>query len=153
MTVATVFPTVVDKLIAALGSASSLSGIRVFDGAEVDETYPKDAIAIGHDGTFGDSQIQAGVASNTPFTFTDTHEEDGQISCSLWSQDGVSKYAPLRIRAFALLGAIDTVIRADSTLTGTNLYTYLSSHAVSYRATPQGNAVVITFIITYKAQS
>ena len=153
MTVSVAFPTLVDKIIAALGSASSLSGIRIFDGAEVDESYPKDAIAIGHDGSFGDSEIQAGNARNSPLSFTDQHEENGSVSCALWSQDGSSKFSALRIRAFALLGAVDTVIRADPTFTGTCLYSYLESDAVNYRATPNGNGVVITFSITYQAQS
>lgn len=153
MTVITAFPTMVDKIITALGAASSLTDIRVFDGAEVDASYPKDAIAIGHDGSFGDSEITAGTARNSPLAFTDVHEEAGTISCALWSQDGASKFAPLRVRAFALLSAVDSVIRADPTFTGTCLYSYLESDAVAYRTTSQGNSVVLTFTITYQAQS
>lgn len=153
MTVSVAFPTVIDKVIAALGAASSLSGIRVFDGAEIDGSYPKDAIAIGGDASFGDSPIMAGHFSDVPFTFGENHDEEGQIACSLWSQDGSSKFSPLRIRAFALLSAIDTVIRADTTFTGTVLYAYLQSGSVSYRSSTQGNAVIITFTINYKAQS
>ena len=153
MTVITAFPAMVDKIIAALGSASSLTGIRVFDGAEVDASYPKDAIAVGHDGSFGDSFITAGNARNSPLAFTDQHDESGTIACALWSQDGASKFPALRIRAFALLSAIDTVIRADPTFTGTCLYSYLESDAVEYRTTSNGSSVVITFTITYQAQS
>lgn len=153
MSVSTAFPLIVDRLIANLAAAATLTGIRVFDGAEIDESYPNDAIAIGHDASFGDSQIQAGSARNAPFAFGELHEETGTIACVLWAQDGISKFAPLRVRAFATLAKIDAVIRADTTLGGNSLYTYLESDSVLYRATPAGNGVVLTFTINYQSQT
>jgi hypothetical protein len=147
------FPTMVNKIITALGAASSLTGVRVFDGAEVDFSYPGDAIAIGHDGSFGDSEMQVGNIQDTPFAFTDLHEESGTISCSLWSQDGSTDIASRRTRAFAVLNAIDTVIRSNSTFDGTCLYSILSANTVSYRQTDMGVAVVLDFTISYQAQS
>ena len=153
MTVSMAFPTMVNKIITALGAASSLTGIRIFDGAEVDFSYPGDAIAIGHDGSFGDSEMQVGNIQDTPFAFTDLHEESGTISCSLWSQDGSTDIASRRTRAFAVLSAIDTVIRSNSTFDGTCLYSILSANTVSYRQTDMGVAVVLDFTISYQAQS
>jgi len=153
MTVSMAFPTMVNKIITALGAASSLTGVRVFDGAEVDFSYPGDAIAIGHDGSFGDSEMQVGNIQDTPFAFTDLHEESGTISCSLWSQDGSTDIASRRTRAFAVLSAIDTVIRSNSTFDGTCLYSILSANTVSYRQTDMGVAVVLDFTISYQAQS
>ena len=153
MTVSMAFPTMVNKIITALGAASSLTGVRVFDGAEVDFSYPSDAIAIGHDGSFGDSEMQVGNIQDTPFAFTDLHEESGTISCSLWSQDGSTDIASRRTRAFAVLSAIDTVIRSNSTFDGTCLYSILSANTVSYRQTDMGVAVVLDFTISYQAQS
>jgi hypothetical protein len=153
MTVSMAFPTMVNKIITALGAASSLTGVRVFDGAQVDFSYPGDAIAIGHDGSFGDSEMQVGNIQDTPFAFTDLHEESGTISCSLWSQDGSTDIASRRTRAFAVLSAIDTVIRSNSTFDGTCLYSILSANTVSYRQTDMGVAVVLDFTISYQAQS
>ena len=153
MTVSMAFPTMVNKIITALGAASSLTGVRVFDGAEVDFSYPGDAIAIGHDGSFGDSEMQVGNIQDIPFAFTDLHEESGTISCSLWSQDGSTDIASRRTRAFAVLSAIDTVIRSNSTFDGTCLYAILSANTVSYRQTDMGVAVVLDFTISYQAQS
>jgi hypothetical protein len=147
------FPTMVNKIITALGAASSLTGIRIFDGAEVDFSYPGDAIAIGHDGSFGDSEMQVGNIQDTPFAFTDLHEESGTISCSLWSQDGTTDIASRRTRAFAVLSAIDTVIRSNSTFDGTCLYAILTANTVNYRQTDMGVAVVLDFTISYQAQS
>jgi hypothetical protein len=153
MTVSVAFPTMIDKIIAALGAAATLTGIRVFDGAEVDESFPSDAIAIGHDGSFGDSEMQAGSINNTPLSFTDQHQEDGSISCALWTQDGGTNLTAKRIRAFSVLSKIDTVIRADPTFTGTCFYSHLEAGQVGYMQTSMGSAVVITFTITYQAQS
>jgi hypothetical protein len=153
MTVTIAFPTMIDKIITALGAAATLTGIRVFDGAEVDDSYPSDAIAIGHDGSFGDAEMQAGSITNNPQNFTDQHQEDGSISCALWTQDGGTDLTAKRTRAFSVLSKIDTVIRADPTFTGTCFYSYLQSGNVGYAQTQMGSAVIITFTITYQAQS
>lgn len=153
MTVSTKFPTMIDKIITALGSASSLNGIRVFDGLEVDESWPGSAIAIGHDGSLGETEVQIGDIRNTPLNFTDVHEENGTISCSLWATDGTASLTALRISAFTILQAIDTVIRLDPTFAGTCFYSYLESNTVNYRQTQFGAAVVINFNIIYQAQS
>jgi hypothetical protein len=153
MTVSTAYPTMIDKIITALGSASSLTGVRVFDGAEVDESYPSDAIAVGHDGSLGDSEMQVGNIRNTPLDFTDVHEESGTINCSLWAQNGATTFKALRLRAFALLSAVDTVIRTDPTFAGTCFYSWLESNTVAYRQTTVGAAVVLNFSIAYTAQS
>ena len=153
MTVTTAFPSMVDAIITALGNASSLSGVRVFDGAQIDFSYPGDAVAIGHDGSFGDTEQQVGTIQNVPFAFTDLHEEEGTISCSLWSQDGTTDIKSRRTRAFALMSAVDTVIRQDPTFGGIALYTLLSTNNIFYRQTDFGVAVVIDFSISYQAQT
>ena len=153
MTVTTAFPTMITKIISALGAASSLTGVRIFDGAEVDESVPGDAIAIGHDGSIGDAEMQVATIGASPLAFSDLHEETGRISCSLWSWDGSTNITARRTRAFTLLSAVDTVIRADPTFTGTALYTILETDSVNYRQTYVGAAVVINFSITYQAQS
>lgn len=153
MTVTTKYPTMIDKIITALGAASSLAGVRIFDGAEVDESYPGNAIAIGHDGSVGDTEMQVGNIRNTPLDFSDVHEESGTINCSLWAWSGETSFKNSRIAAFGLLSAVDTVIRADSTFSGTCFYSWLESNSVVYRQTTAGSAVVLNFNIVYTAQS
>lgn len=153
MTVTTVFPAMVTKVIAAFKASSALTGVRIFDGLEIDESYPGDAIAVGHDGSLGDTELQAGNIRNTPLNFTDQHQEDGVIGCSLWAQSGSSDLTTLRTRAFQLLSAADTAIRLDPTFGGTCFYAYLESNSVNYRQTTQGGAVVLNFSISYQAQS
>jgi len=153
MSVSTAFPTVITNIITALQNAASLTAVRIFDGAEIDFSWPGDAVAIGHDGSFGDVEMQVAQVTNTPFAFTDLHQEEGAISCSLWSQDGSSDLTARRVRAFALMSAVDTVIRQDPTFSGACLYSILTTNAVSYRQTEFGAAVVIDFSISYQAQS
>jgi len=153
MTVTTKYPTMIDKVIAALGAASSLSGVRVFDGAEVDESYPGNAIAIGHDGSIGDTEMQVGNIRNTPLDFSDVHEESGTINCSLWAWSGTTSFKSSRVAAFGLLSAVDSVIRTDPTFSGTCFYSWLESNSVVYRQTTAGSAVVLNFNIVYTAQS
>lgn len=153
MSVTTAFPVMISNIITALKASSSLTGVRIFDGMEVDESYPGDAIAIGHDGSFGDIEMQAGSIQNNPFAFTDLHEEQGSINCSLWSQDGTTDLTARRNRAFALLQAVDSVVRAEKTFSGACLYSILTTNAIGYRQTQLGAAVVIDFTISYQAQS
>lgn len=147
----TAFPTVLANILTNLKAAASLSGVKVFDGAEVDYSYPKDVIAVGHD---GGEQVDDMIFSNIQneyLTFGENHEESGSITCSLWSQDGSSTFTALRIRAFALLSAIDTVIRTDSTFSGACLNSWLENYTAHYRRNKNGSAVQIDFTITYKA--
>ena len=153
MTVTALFPTMIDKIIVALNGSASLTGVRVFDGAQVDQSYPGDAIAVGHDGSFGDIEMQIGNIANTPFAFTNLHEESGSINCSLWSQDGTTDITTRRTRAFALLSAVDTALRVDPTFGGTCLYSILATNSISYDQTGFGVAVKINFSINYQAQS
>jgi len=153
MTVSTKYPTMIDQIIAALGSASSLTGVRVFDGMEIDESYPGNAIAIGHDGSLGETEMQVGNIRNTPLDFTDVHEESGTINCSLWAWSGNTTLKSSRQTAFSLLSAVDGVIRTDPTFGGTCFYSWLESNTVGYRQTNVGAAVVLNFAIVYTAQS
>lgn len=149
----TAFPTVLANVITALKAAASLSGVKVFDGAEVDYSYPKDVVAVGHDGGEQVADMTIAAIQNEYLTFGETHEESGSLQCSLWSQDGSSSFTALRIRAFALLSAVDTVIRADSTFSGACLNSWLENYTAHYRRSPKGSAVQIDFSISYRAST
>ena len=153
MTVATNFPNLIDAIVTRLQAASSLSGVRVFDGIEIDESYPGDAIAIGHDGGFGDNDMTIGTLTDSLLDFGEVHEESGVIDCVLWSADGSTDIKARRTRAFAILNAIDTAIRTDPSFSGNCFHSYLQTATVGYRQTIQGVAVTINFTITYQSQS
>lgn len=149
----TAFPTVVNNLITNLRAASALSGVRIFDGIEVDSSYPGDFIVVGDDGT-EDGDVTVGSASQSFLELGNLKQfEDGSVNCMLASWSGGTTLSTRRARAFELLSAVDTVIRSDVSLGGACMYSTLDTWQPSYRQTDAGSALIITFTITYRART
>lgn len=147
------FPTLISNIITAFGASSDLSAVRIFDGPEIDETYPGDAIAVGHDGS-EDGDMQAMTARNSYDQLGAKRMfEDGVINCSLWAWDGTSDLTARRVRAYAILSAVDTVIRLDPSFSSACLYSGLETHSAVYRQTNAGAVVIINFTIAYRART
>lgn len=147
------FPNLVDAIITALKAASSLSSVRIFDGPEIDESYPGNWIAVGHDGT-DDGDVTAGTSRNEYLELGNKRMfEDGVVNCTLAAWNGDTILSTLRTSAYNLLSAVDTVIRIDPSFGGVVLYSGLQDHSVIYRQTNAGAAVLINFTIVYKART
>jgi hypothetical protein len=146
-------PTFTNAFITALQGASSLSGIRIFDGIEIDQSYPGDAIVVGTDGSMEGDDVTAGSARQEYKQLGAISKfEYGTLTCSLWSANGASNLTSRRTQAFTLLGNVETVIRNDVSFGGVVMFSGIESHQMSYRQTTQGAAVVITFNVTYQAK-
>ena len=146
-------PSFTNAVISALGAYGSLSAVRVFDGIEIDYSYPGDAIAIGHDGNLESDEVVAGsIRQEYKQLGAISKFEDGSLSCFLWSANGSTDLTSRRARAFELLGYVENVIRADVSFAGVVMYSGLESSQMFYRQTTQGAGVGITFTITYKAK-
>lgn len=149
----TALPQVIDALVAQLQAASALSAVRVFDGIEVDGSYPGDAIVVGDDGG-EDGDVTAGSGRQSYDTLgARSMYEDASLDCYLWAWDGSTDIRSRRIRAFQIFSAVDTAIRADPSLGSTCLYAGISDFSVAYRQTSNGAAVVINFSVTYRAKT
>jgi hypothetical protein len=149
----TAFPAVVAGIISQLGASSALTGVRIFDGVEIDSSYPGDFIAIGHDGT-DDGDVSAVTIRQTYDQIgAKTMFEEGNIDCMLVSWDGSDNVTARRTRAFALMSAVDTAIRSDLSLGGSCLFSGVDQSTTYYRQTNAGAAVVVTFSISYKART
>jgi hypothetical protein len=147
------FPTLIANIITALQGAASLSTVRIFDGPEIDETYPGDAIAVGHDGN-DDGDLQAATIRNSYDQLGAKRMfEDGTINCSLWAWDGTTDLTARRVRVYQILSAVDTVIRLDPSFSGACLYSGLENHSPTYRQTNAGAVVIINFTIAYRART
>lgn len=149
----TAIPQVINGIITTLSGSSALSGVRIFDGPEVDMSYPNDFIAVGHDGSEDGEVSVANVTQIFEQLGNMKQFEDGTVECFLSTWDGGTSLSARRARAGVLLSAIDTAIRADSTLAGSCIYSLLSSHQMTYLQTDQGAAVNISFTITYRART
>ena len=146
-------PAFIAAVISALKAAPSLSGVRVFDGIEIDLSYPGDAVAIGHDGNTETDEVVAGsIRQEYKQLGAISKFEDGTINGFLWSANGATDLTSLRTRAFALLGYVENVIRADVSFGGVVMYSGLETGSVTYRQTTVGAAVALTFTITYRAK-
>jgi hypothetical protein len=146
-------PAFIAAVITALKGASSLSSVRIFDGIEIDNSYPGDAIVIGHDGNMETDEVIAGsIRQEYKQLGAISKFEDGTVNGFLWSANGGSDLTSRRTQAFSLLGSLENVIRADVSFGGVVMYSGMELGSVTYRQTTVGAAVGITFTITYRAK-
>jgi len=147
------FPTLITNIITALRADSTLSGVRIYDGPEIDEAWTGSAIAIGHDGN-DDGDLEAATIRNSYDQLGAKRMfEDGTINCSLWAWNGDTNITTLRGLAYDLLSKVDTVIRLDPSFSSACLYSGLENHNPTYRQTNGGGVVIINFTIAYRART
>jgi len=149
----TALPQVINGILTAFNASADLTGVRIFDGPEIDSSYPGDFIAVGHDGS-EDGEVSV---SNVTQSFQQLGNlkqfEDGNVDCWLATWDGGSSLSDRRARVATLLSAVDTAIRADVSLGGACIYSSLSSHQMSYIQANNGVAISVTFTIEYRART
>lgn len=149
----TALPHFIDAVIAAFRAAPSLSGIRIYDGIEVDSSDPTSWISVGHDGTEEGEVVMANVRNEYKALGAKSMFEDGSLNCSLVCWTGDTSLSSCRVGAYALLDAVDTVIRSDPSFGGVVLYSGLDTNTPTYMQTNQGAAVQINFSIVYRART
>lgn len=149
----TALPQVIDCILTAFNASAGLTGVRIFDGPEIDASYPGDFIAVGHDGS-EDGEVSV---SNVTQSFEQLGNlkqfEDGSVDCWLATWDGGTSLSDRRARVATLLSAVDTAIRADVSLGGACIYSSLSNHQMTYIQANNGVAISVTFTITYRART
>jgi len=149
----TALPQVINGLLTAFQNSSGLSGVRIFDGPEIDSSYPGDFIAVGHDGSEDGELAIANVTQTFEQLGNLKQFEDGSIDCWLATWDGGSSLSDRRSRVATLLAAVDTAIRADVSLGGSCIYSSLSTHQMTYIQANNGVAISVTFTIEYRART
>ncbi len=149
----TAFPLLIDAIVAALRAASSLSTATIYDGIEIDSSDPTNWISIGHDGSEDGEVVAANLRNEYKQLGAKSMFEEGAVNCTLSSWTGDTNLSVCRTSAYALLSAVDTVIRTDPSFGGVVLYSGLESHTPTYVQTSQGAAVQINFTIYYKART
>jgi hypothetical protein len=146
-------PAFTTAVVAALQGATSLSGVRIFDGIEIDMSYPGDAIAVGHDGNLdGDEVSASSIRQEYRPLGAISKFEHGSLSCFLWSANGTTDIATRRTQAFTLLGNVESVIRADVSFAGLVQFSAMETGEIRYRQTVNGAGVGILFTITYQSR-
>lgn len=149
----TAFPLLIDAIVAALRAAPSLSGATIYDGIQIDSSDPTNWISVGHDGSEDGEVVAANLRNEYKQLGAKSMFEEGSVNCTLSSWTGDTNLSVCRTSAYALLSAVDTVIRTDPSFGGVVLYSGLESHTPTYLQTNQGAAVQINFTIYYKART
>ena len=121
----TAFPLLIDAIVAALRAAPSLSTATIYDGIEIDSSNPTNWISVGHDGSEDGEVVAANLRNEYKQLGAKSMFEDGSVNCTLSSWTGDTNLSVCRTSAYALLSAVDTVIRTDPSFGGVVLYSGL----------------------------
>jgi len=147
------FPAFSQAVISTLQSAPSLSSIRIFDGIEIDMSYPGDAIAVGHDGNLEGDEVNPGSFRQEYRPLGAINKfEMGSLTCFLWSANGSTSLTDRRTAVFSLLGSVETAVRSDVSFGGLVQFSAMEQGQVIYRQTANGVGVGIIFTITYQSR-
>ena len=149
----TALPQVINGILTAFQNSSDLSSVRIFDGPEIDASYPGDFIAVGHDGSEDGTVAVSNVTQDFIQLGNLKQFEDGSVDCWLSTWDGGSSLADRRARVATILSAVDSALRADVSLGGACIYSRLSRHSMEYIQANNGVAISVTFTIDYRART
>lgn len=149
----TALPDLIDAIVTALKAASTLSGVTIYDGVEIDSSEPTSWISIGHDGSEDGEVTAANVRNEYKTLGAKSMYETGSLNCTLVNWSGDTNLSACRTAAYGLLSKVDTVIRADPSFSGVVLYSGLENHTPTYLQTNNGAAVQINFTILYQAKT
>lgn len=148
-------PGAITQLLAILGAAAGLSGVEVIDGPPVGDMSATEFVAVGWQPD-GEESVQ--ILQDFNAAGARTRDEDFAILCWLDTWTGDSDVSARRVRAFELLAAVETAIRASGssptapTLNGSVLWAHLTNAALKQANTDQGVRAGIAFTITCRAR-
>jgi hypothetical protein len=148
-------PAAIDALLEILGVAPGLSGVQVIDGPPIGDMSAQDYVAIGWQ---EDSEEAVQMEQDFNAAGARTRDENFTILCWLDTWTGDSDVRARRVRAFALLAAIEDAIRASGaspaapTLNGTVLWAHLTGGLLKQANTDKGARAGLAFTITCRAR-
>lgn len=137
-------PAVLDALVAVLRDAPALAGVQVLDGQPVVETEP-DVIAVG----FSPERVAVEGTDAVAGLNTEREAFDVVGLASSWRGDPDIKV--VRDRAFALLSAITSTLKANPRLDGTCALARVSVLAYAQEQTDKGPVATVEFQVHVEA--
>ena len=139
---------VVDSVIATLAESPDLVGVHIYDGPNITSDSPPDSITVGHSGA-----NEEDVAGSLTQEYRNTgvmapRDETCEVRCVAQSIDGGTNLAVVRHRALALLGVVESTLRANPQLGLAGIQRVeVSTGTVRQAQTGQGCGVRIEFTI------
>jgi hypothetical protein len=131
---------------------TALTGVQVADGPQVNSDPSIDWLFVGFNGDVPDEYNEGAIAQQSLMAFAKTKQEDGQVTCSVVSTSGDTDIPATRARAYGLVAAAEAALRADMTLGGLVMHSFVSDHRYSPVQTTKGAKVRVVFTVTYQAQ-
>lgn len=147
-------PAAVDALLAILDASAALDGVSIVDGPPTTNLSDSDHVFVGYQ---PGAESSVTLAQNFNSAGARTRDEDFTIACYAESRSGDTDMQARRSRAFALVAAVETALRATDaaptapTLNGTVLWAHLTAGNLM-QGQSQGAQAGVEFTITCRAR-
>lgn len=139
-------------LVALWQAAPALEGVEVVDGPQANSEALNEWLFVGSDGAAPTEGTQVASANQEWQAFARMKQETAEITCAFVVRSGDKDTVTVRVRAYALLGAAETAVRADPTLAGLVMQAGISAHQYFPAMTQAGPIARVVFTVTYLAQ-
>jgi hypothetical protein len=130
---------------------STLAGVVVVDGPQVNSDPSPDWLFVAFDGV-ENSGAPAVDATQSLMAFQRVKGEDASITCAVVCDTGEDDSAAVRARILGILGAAESLLRANMQLGGLVMHAYVSAYQYYPAQTTSGSTARVVFTVTYKAQ-
>lgn len=148
-------PAAVDALLTILRASPALTDVHIVDGPPSVNLTERHRIYVGWSpGADASIDISQGFAS----AGARTRDEDANIACYVETRAGDKDMALRRGRAFELLAAVETALRATDaapeapTLNGTVLWSGLTAGSLIQEQGDKGALAGLVFTVAYRAR-
>lgn len=147
---ATSLSAVIDALVDRLSGALT---VPVYDGPQPVSPSSKQFVIVGGSETAGNDGIEAeSMVSRSSMGNGELRDEQGSVTCSVWSWGGSTWSRDVRDLALALLDECEAAVRADPSLGGvlkSPFFAEFNSARIRQEQTPSGSLVRAVFAVTY----
>lgn len=146
-------PLQIVAVIDALVDAFDALTCPVFDGPPNTQERLPVAVIVGYDGVSEEGRVGGFAQQYAHLGLAAQRDESGDVICAVWAQSGDADYATLRARVSDVVGQIQTLLRADPTLGLDWVARVELAGGDMYAGDADGNAVRLTFRLTYESRT
>lgn len=148
-------PAVVNGLVTLFNTAGAAltPTVPVFDGPDLAASSAQESITVGADDLVAADMQSANEAQEWATIGATSKNVNGNVLCLVLCQSGATAVAPLRARAFTILGACESALRTDIDLDGLPVWwTGLNAVDLRQQQATSGAVVRVPFRVTYRAR-
>jgi len=147
-------PVQIIPIIDALSAALMLAlDVPVFDGPPDTEAVLGEAVIVGYDGISEEGRAGSFSQQYAHLGLQAQRDETGEIVCAVFAQSGDASYRTLRGRVLGILTDIQTLLRTDPTLGLDWVQRVELAGGELFAGDADGNAVRLTFRLTYTSRT